>query len=282
MTLKVGIVEFINTAPFYVPWKEKGSPSGWEVVEGAPTKLNELLKKGAIQAGLISSFSYGENFLDYSILPDISISATGPVGSVMLLSEEPISSLRGATITVTTRSATSVMLLRIILEEFLGLGRGFRLLPGTLEDAKTLSSPYLAIGDEALRLARSAPARFRYDLAKVWMDYTSTPFVFAVLAVRKDVALRNPRLFNDLYWHIISCLDKGKKDLGRISEIVAPRIPMDPEDCLSYLKGIEFDLGEEKRQGLMRFFRILYELGVYKNMPEIDIFKDHTTGSITL
>ena len=43
---RIGMVNYINTAPIYEIWKEKNLPLNWQVVEGQPRQLNELLLAG--------------------------------------------------------------------------------------------------------------------------------------------------------------------------------------------------------------------------------------------
>lgn len=311
MLLKVGIVNFINTAPFYLPWRGIGDPPQWEVIEGPPSLLNQLLNQGEIQAGLVSSFEYGQNYRKYLLLRDISISATGAVKSVLLLSPVPIENIRNISITVTPKTATSVMLLRIILSSFYGLkfNKDFSFSRGTIEDARRQNSPYLAIGDEALRLLTQQfsndittsstsncaipPVRlglcqepkeepegqvcnclpnfkYVYDLAEIWMRETGLPFVFAVLASDRHAVLENPEAYKELYNHMQTCLNIGEKHIETISKKVAPRIPMSPRHCLSYLKGIEFDFDNRKREGLLLYFKFLKDLHVLDKMPVLN------------
>ncbi len=263
---RLGMVNFINTAPIYVPWQEMGPLNEWQIEEGPPSLLNRHMAQGRLDAGIISSYAYGINADRYYILPDLSISATGPVKSVILLSRVPIERLHGKSVLLTPQSATSINLLYIILEDFLGLRPKYR--TGSFEEMQTDPGiqAYLAIGDEALRLRSRCDGLFLSDLAKIWLDYTGLPFVFAVWAIKKECWSTNPARIGLLYRRLCECHQRGQRELERISQIVASRIPMSPSACLQYLKGIELDLSMEKQQGLLHFFRLLYGRG---NFPEI-------------
>ena len=117
---RLGVVNFINTAPLLIPLREQGEIEGWEIVEDTPAALNKMLGKGEIDMGLVSSFAYAKDFNDYLVLRDYCISATGNVGSVVLYSRLPIYELSGKTVCLTNQSATSINLLYIILEYFNG------------------------------------------------------------------------------------------------------------------------------------------------------------------
>jgi chorismate dehydratase len=269
MYAKLGIVNFINTSPIYIPWQEMGPLNGWVVEEGAPTLLNRHLAQGKLDVGIASSYAYGLNANRYYILPDLSISATGPVGSVILLSKVPIEELHEKLVLLTPQSATSINLLYIILEDFLRLRPIFR--TGSFEEmlGDSVARAYLAIGDEALKLRSNHDNLFRSDLAKIWLDHTGLPFVFAVWAVREESWIAWPEKIRLLHKRLSKCYHKGLKELEQISNLVAPRIPMASSDCLEYLKGIELDFSEEKQQGLLHFFKLLHDRSSFPRVLEL-------------
>lgn len=283
---RVGIVNFINTSPLYIPWRELPPLPGWQVREGPPTLLNQMLKGGELDVGLISSFAYGLDSDWYYLLPDLSISATGPVGSVILLSRRPINELNGELVLLTPHSATSVNLLKIILEDFYGIQPLYK--TGGFDEwdrTDPLPQAYLAIGDEALRLRSQHTDLLQLDLAKVWLAETGLPFVFAVWAVRRDSWERDPEGIRRLHVRLVECHEKGNQELERISRLVAPRIPMDPYDCLAYLRGIDLGLSREGREGLRSFFNALHRRGVLSvvrdlSFPPLDVLRETNLGNV--
>ena len=266
---RLGIVNFINTAPLLIPFAQMGELDGWQTVEDNPARLNRMLKAGEIDAGLISSFSFGLNYTDYSVLRGYCISATGTVGSVLLFSRRPIYDLSRANIVLTNQSETSVNLLFIILEYFNGFEPSYS--SGTFQDFETDSGSdaYLAIGDEALKLKRARENLFSYDLASMWYETTALPFVFALWAVRRDSGLEGSRPLQLLKERLAASYRRGLENLGEIAGMVCNRIPMPQGECLSYLKGIEFDLSDLKMRGLVHFFKLLRQMDKIPAMPEI-------------
>jgi len=266
---RLGVVNFINTAPFLMPFKEMGPVEGWEVVEASPSVLNRKLEDSEIDAGLISSLSFGMNSNRYQLMNDYCISATESVGSVVLFSRLPIYELDKKTVCLTKQSLTSVNLLYIILEHFNGLAPEY--VSGRLEDFETDKgiAAYLAIGDEALRLRGYSGSFFFYDLASIWYEATSLPFVFAVWAIRKDSGLVGSMELLAMNERLKLAYSAGTERLGEIAAIVCSRIPMPRADCLSYLKGIEFDLSDLKLRGLDQFFRLLLQMGKISRLPAI-------------
>ncbi len=266
---RLGVVNFINTAPLLVPLKEQGPLEGWQIVEDTPSALNAMLKKGEIDMGLISSFAYGLDFKNYFILRDYCISATGTVGSVVLYSRLPIYELSGKTICLTEQSATSINLLYIVLEYFNGLNPNYVVGSyGDFQDRDDLIA-YLSIGDEALRIKRMNHNFYSYDLASIWYETTSLPFVFALWAIRKGIGLSGSSELSLLKQRLNKAYRHGAARLDEISALVAGRIPMPQVECLAYLKGIEFDLTRLKIKGLGHFFYLLYQMGRLPAIPKI-------------
>ncbi len=255
-SLSIGMVNFINTSPILCPWKRHIAPEGIRLVEDVPTALNALLDSGDIDLGLVSSFAYARQAERYVLFPDLGISATGAVQSVLLLSKVPYQQLSDKKIVLTKQSATSVNLLRIVLEDFMEVAPEY--VSGTFEDAaKDDVSAYLAIGDEALYLARNLSGWYVLDLAEVWMEKTGLPFVFAVFAISLEAASLKTDLLIKLWKFLKTMVAVGQMHLDDVSEEVCDRIPMSHKDTVLYLRDIEFDLSYKKQEGLRLFFKYL-------------------------
>ncbi len=250
------MVNYINTAPIYEIWKKTVDDEGLLVVEEPPSTLNQMLAAGDIDLGFVSSIEYAYRPTHYRILADLSISASGPVGSVFLFSEIPIGELSGAKILLSNQSETSACLLKIILEEFYSLKPLY--FTGAIDDINySKSKAVMAIGDEALRLAGSGKFPFRLDLGEIWYNHVGLPFVFSVCAVREEYLMEQPLVVKKIHGHLLRCRDEGQKRLRAICQYVAPRIPMELEKCYAYLTALEYDLGEKKILALEKFFQFL-------------------------
>lgn len=267
---KIGFVSYINSYPFVVPWKENGGLEGWEAVEAHPSELNALLRKGEIQAGLVSSYEVLENAADYLALP-MCIAAKEKVKSVLLISRTDIYKLDNKNIILTTHSASSVNLLQIILEIFIKTKPLYS--TGTFNDFGSGDfSAYLAIGDEALVLSKYPQnGYFIYDLASLWDDFTNLPFVFALWAVRKDFFDADRKKVFLLKNRLEECLDNGLKQLDfKVPKILQNSV-MDAEECFHYLKCINYYLDENKMISLKKFFEYCVTLGKIKGNFELRV-----------
>lgn len=259
ITARIGMVNFINTAALYEVWKDTVHRAEWQVVEAAPVELNRLLHDGSLDLGFVSSYEYAEHPDRYQILPDLSISSTGAVGSVFLFSEVEPHLLTDRVVCLSAQSKTSNALIKIILEDFYGARPTYHLPSEVGEHQEGMA--VLAIGDHALRLKRQGRFPFVLDLGEVWQRNTGLPFVFAVWAVRQEFCLDHAACLGEIHQELLRCVELGRQHLSEVSRRVAPRVPMDAADCLTYLQGIELDLGQDKRQGLTLFYEHLIRRG---------------------
>ena len=160
---------------------DRGPPEGVEVVEGVPSYLNGLLERGEIDVAPSSSIEYARHADRYRILPDLVIGSRGPVRSILFLSRRPPSELGAATVAMPTASATSVVLLKILLAKRWGVR------PRSVWFDQARDDPFaggadaaLFIGDVALRGGLHPALPFRFDLGEEWWEETGLPFAFAV------------------------------------------------------------------------------------------------------
>ncbi|MBT8329664.1 MAG: menaquinone biosynthesis protein [Desulfofustis sp.] len=256
--VRIGMVNYINTAPIHEIWKSRPHDDSWRMVEAHPAALNQMLAGGEIDLGFVSSHEYGIRPEKYEILDDLSISAHGPVGSVFLFSMIKPEMLSGLRVLLSVQSKTSVCLVKIALEKFLKVSPAY--IEGEVRQARKLGADaVLAIGDDALRLNIEGSYQYCLDLGELWRRYTGLPFVFAVCGVRSEFARNHPELVNAVHRELIVCRDLGLGALDNICRLAAPRIPMDVDVCHRYLSAIEFNLGPLKQQALQRFYTYLFE-----------------------
>ena len=255
---RIGMVNYINTAPIYEIWKEKALPANWQVVEGQPRQLNELLLAGKIDMGFVSSFAYALHPERYQIFAGLSISATGPVGSVFLFSRVPVEELGGQPVMLTQQSDTSIRLVQIILEEFYRIQPIYSTGPvygpdSTADQAQAV----LAIGDDALRISREGSYAVELDLGEAWMRQTGLPFVFSVCVVTEEFIKSQPEEARRIREMLLACRTEGGSRMAEICQTVSSRIPMEHTACTRYLHAIEHDLTPVKIKALETYYSYL-------------------------
>jgi chorismate dehydratase len=270
-TARCGRIAYLNVLPIYFALEHIFGENGFHLVRGTPSELNALMRRGEVDLGSISAMEYGRTFRDYLLLPDLSISSKGAVGSVLLFSRVPFSRLDGRRIRVSAASASGAALLKVLMAELFEVQPRYQrsqLAGLPLADATAV----LAIGDEALRLKAAGVMPFELDLGQAWQELTGLPFVFGVWAVRRDFAEAQAEAAAALHRLLLRSRDWGLRSLAELSRIAGPSFSMTPSQILAYFQQLNYSLDPEHEDGLATFFNYLYNLGELDEKPELEYF----------
>lgn len=243
-TLKLGVIEVLNVLPVYYAILEQKVPVNCEVVRGKVTQLNEMLNRGEIDISVISSFEYAKNPHLYYILPDLSISADGPVRSIYLFSRKPLHELNDATINLTAFSFTSVHLIQFILQEY-----NIRYVKGGTE----AGDGELLIADDAIRRFYEKRDPYVYDLSELWKQKTGLPFVFALWCVRREVFEKNPEKVKQLHQALLQSKKLSSRYIQQMAANRFKGIFPDEKTCARYLENLHHEFSENFQQGFNLF-----------------------------
>ena len=269
--LKLGHINYSNCFPVHAAILNGNLAFPFEIVEGIPTELNRYLFEGRVDVSPSSSIEYAVNPGRYLILPGLSITSRTKALSIILESKTAIGDLDRRTVALTTASATSVVLLRIILELFEGTNPEFMLYEQGKEDPYKRADAVLTIGDMALQRAESPIFAHVYDLGEVWHSRTGLPFVFALWQVNWQ-----KRLEQDL-GRLYDILQQSKAyGLSRLQELAdghAGRFGFSPEALVRYWQTFSYDLGPDERKGLLTYYGYAAELGVIDKVPELRLWQ---------
>ncbi len=268
--VKIGFPKYINTLPL-LHYLETDK-CGVEIVSAPPRTLNKMLRLGELHASLSSSIVYAREFEKYVLLPDISISAVGKVRSVILFHKEELKELSGKHIAITPETESSFLLLKVLLEEFVGVkpqyirvNKGWKNLD--LEEKEKFSG-YLAIGDEALFLVGGDLSEyFITDLAKLWLDFTGLPFVFALLIVRKDGIEEFRETLKLFCRHLYLARAKAFENLEALLKEASYTLPSDT--VRHYLSCLEYDFSFLKQKAFLKFCKFLIKKSDISTFPEL-------------
>ncbi len=258
--IRVGKIPFLNLLPIFRALETRLSVAHVRFVSGHPSELNRKLREGKLDISPSSSIEYGKLPDRYLLCPDISISSRSKVMSVLLFSHRPVTDLPGDPIAVTNNSATSVVLLEILLREF--LGKRNRLVRTSLSAGEALLRypAYLAIGDEAIRGSLSGAAAHVTDLGEWWNRETGAPFVFALWIIPRDALRGGGDHLRRFARMLLSAKRIAREEMDREdSRIIGPE--WISRDFLSeYWRNLSYDLSAEI-EGLERFFRLAAKIG---------------------
>ncbi|HEX6135980.1 MAG TPA: menaquinone biosynthesis protein [Longimicrobiales bacterium] len=256
--IRLGHIDYSNCVPVHALILERGAREV-EVVRDIPSRLNAALAAGEIDVAPCSSIEYARHADEYVILPHHAIGSAGPVQSILLESSVALERLHGAVVALPTASATSVVLLRVLLELRLGIRPRYEwYVQGDAEEAGVDgASATLRIGDVALR-RHAAPGSTVHDLGAEWWTWTGLPFAFAVWQVRRATDRAEVRRLAGLLAESRAWFCANDRRLARE---YAAGFGLTPDRLLRYWHSLRFDLDPPMQQGLLRFYRHAAELG---------------------
>ncbi len=249
----VGKIPYLNSVPFY----ENLEKRQFKILPVTPRRMGVLAKKGQILAGLFSLVDFLQQ-ADQLEPIDYCLATRDQVKSVLLFSNFGWRDLNGKIVGIMDDTATSVWLLKALLEKKYGVRAQFkRMSPGVNEYAGY--DAVLLIGDEALRLRKNGLAGFEliYDLATEWYEWKKLPFIFAVWAVRKGML---PEQRKELCSVLQDSLEDAEADYARIGLRHASRIQLNLEESVEYLEGFNYRLGDRERVSIEEFRKLLFAI----------------------
>jgi chorismate dehydratase len=265
--LLIGKIPYANLFPIYYYLEKECNHSGYRFINGVPSTLNRLLRSGKIDVSPSSSIEYLRHKDKYSIIPWLSISASGPICSIFLFSRLPLEELDKKTIAVSSQSDTSVVLLKIILRDFLSLNCRFRTInSGTLKGILKSFPACLLIGDEAMKEAKrlstvnpQLSTTYIYDLGELWFKHTGLPSVFALWIVRKKSILQKKELVKRFSTDLL----EAKAYISKKSSLIARHAPqrkwLSEKELVDYWNGISYDFTERHIEGLRLFEKYAFK-----------------------
>jgi len=268
--LRLGHIVYSNCFPVHAGILTRKIPFPFKIIEGIPTELNRYLIEGKIDVSPSSSIEYAMNPGKYRILPGFSITSKTRAMSIILESKVPLAELDRKTVALTTASATSIVLLRIILELFEGVSPDFMQYEQGVEEPYDTADAVLTIGDLALKRAAAPRFPHAYDLGELWYNKTGLPFVFAIWQVnyRKNMDHDLARLYDAL----MESKQYGMSRLTELAERHAGDFGLPAETLVRYWTTFSYDLGPAEQKGLLTYYGYAMELGVIDSVPDLRIW----------
>ncbi len=253
--LRIGFIDYLNAIPLYGAFRSCAFESEDTLTYGVPSTLNTLLREGALDVSQVSSVEHST--AGYVFFPDIGIAARTRILSVNLYIKSPVASLNGKRIGLTSHSATSIALLKVLCHHMWHVEPHFE----TLDRSRSLSSyeGILLIGDEALENI-NLPTFQTIDLAEAWTQATGLPFVFALFAVRQkvweeqqgQVALFQKRLNAALNW--------AENNTHEILKLASARTHLPLSLLQTYYELCTYRLGKQDFEGLHLFNKLRHDV----------------------
>jgi chorismate dehydratase len=251
---RVGHIQFLNCLPLYWGLVRSGALLDLDLRKDTPDRLSDALLAGELDLGPISLVEYLKHAEDLLLLPDLAVGSDGPVLSVNLVSQRPLSELDGRPVALGSTSRTSVLLAAMLLEDRYGVSPSYFSCPPDLSTMLQEADAAVLIGDPALRASIDPPAGvWVSDLGALWRDWTGLPMVFAVWAVRRDFAAAHPGMVKEVHEAFLRSRDEA---LDRVDEVAAGAARWEPFEAATlarYFRALDFTLGPRQLAGLTEF-----------------------------
>lgn len=252
--LRLGDIQFLNSWPVTYALRRGLVSSGIRVVSGTPAELNRRLLTGELDAGAISSLMYLRHQEELVPVPGLCIRSDAGVHSVLVVSRQPLSTLKGRTVGVSNQGATTPVLLKVLARQRqlkINLEATPLRFPEILEEYPAA----LLIGDEALLASQSAEGLQWWDLGEAWTSWTRLPFVYALWVMRREFADRQAELLEELRRTLEASRQWGRLHDRDLIAAMRKTYPFEANFLREYLHALSYGLDTRAWKGLARFAR---------------------------
>ncbi|MFA6055792.1 MAG: menaquinone biosynthesis protein [Thermodesulfovibrionales bacterium] len=270
MKPKVGHIQFLNCLPLYYGLVKSSALLDVDLIKGTPTELNNLLISGNLDISPISSIEYARHHESLILLPDFTVSSYSEVKSILLISRFPIENLSGKRIALTSTSATSQVLLKLILSRGYEVQPEYTVCPPDLDRMLADADAALLIGDIALKYYVNRKEFFLYDLGTEWKKLTGQKMVYAVWAVNRGFAETKSGLCEYVLESFKKSMDYSMEHLPEIAEYASKWEPFTPSFLMDYFRSLHFNFGKGYQEGLLCFYQMAAGIGELDTVPELE------------
>ena len=274
MNLCIGRIPFLVCAPFFYHFFTKNKDfSHYQFEDGVPSALNKKLSEGCIHLAPCSSFNFALHPGKFVLAKNLCTSCNLEVQSVKLFSKKPIHELQNARIHLTSQSASSIALLKILLE------LRFKIQPVYIADVsfdKTTDDAKLLIGDEALKENLKNNFAYNYDLGTLWQEWQHVPFVFGAWNIHKKILQQETLpLLKTFLKDVEFSVEHFKKDKIHALKIWKEHIPFDIpiSALLSYYDALDYTFTEERKYSLEKFFAFAEQIHLIEKAPKLEFLE---------
>ena len=245
--INIVAVSYLNTKPFLTGLVNNSVGSELQINEATPSECAAQLIEGEAGIGLVPVAAI-PHIPNAKIISDYCIGCDGSVGTVILFSNEPISSV--SSIILDYQSRTSVQLLKLLVKEYWKKEMEYQQGEPGFELNASEGQGVLVIGDRAMDLNDNY--RYKYDLGEIWKQHTGLPFVFATWIATQPLTDQFIDQFNQ-------GLSEGLSQIPRLIQKLdcRPHFSLDKY----YNEFLSFEMDAKKHQALELFLgKLGYEM----------------------
>lgn len=274
--IRFGQVDYLNTLPVYHAFEEGLVPFEGELIKSSPVLQDKMFLEGQLEVSLVSSITYARNIDNCMILPNVSVSADGPVQSILLFSHVPVTELDRKLVNLTASSATSVALLKVLFDHYYHVEAKLCTMVPNLEKMMAKGDGALLIGDDAMRAhveVRQQGLPYHVtDLGEVWKQFTGERMVYALWIVRKDFAKENPDAVNSLCSALLEAKEHSAASLPALLEKGRRRTGLPLEVLEEYYRTINNEFTEDHRRALLTYYDYCYKSGLIEERVRLSVW----------
>jgi len=270
MRPRVGHIQFLNCLPLYHMLVKSGAVLNLDLFKDTPVALSRRLFSGELDISPIPAIEYARHADEVVLLPDIAVSSYGKVKSILLVSTVPAEALDQRPVALANVSATSQVLVQIILKEQFHVQPHYFECPQDLPEMLREADAALLIGDAALRVwARKPRHLYVYDLGEAWTNLTGEAMVYAVWAVRAAYAAKYPERVTAVVQAFKDSLQSSLRLIQTIARDISRWEPFSERFLTSYFKTLRYDFREPYQRGLLRFYTLAKSIGAIRSVPKL-------------
>lgn len=272
----IGKIKYTNVWPIFHHFKTADLLRPAKLVTEVPSRLNRKMLEGTLDISPVSSFAFGYGAKRFMLLPDLSVSSDGPVNSILLFSRKPPEQIRNGRIALTNTSATSINLLKIIMEKAYGGKPVYWDSEPVLDTMMEESDAALLIGDHAIQASWRDHGYIVTDLGEVWKEWTGYGMTFAVWAVQRTFADGNPAFLSSISSAFADSKRKSLANLNPLADQARNEIGGTADYWQHYFSNLCYDFSQERQKGLALYFSYAYEMGLLPDKVRMEIWSDNT------
>lgn len=278
--IRLGYIDYLNCLPVYYAIEGGHVPIEARMVKGPPTKLNTMFIEGKLDITPISSIEFARHSDSAVILPNMSISADGNVESILLFSKVPVTELEGAKVSLTSSSATSVALLKILFEHYYQVKVEYVTQKPNLEIMLKKADAALLIGDDAL-LARAGDlswgrkSLYVTDLGNSWKEFTGLKMIFALWVIHKNFVQDHPDDVASVSNAFLAAKDYGFRNVDKLIDKARVKSGLSDSVLAKYFETIRYEFGEEEQKALLTYYDYAYKSGLIGERVKLNIWGEN-------
>lgn len=257
--LRLGQIDYINALPIFLGITSGEVTCDAELVRDVPTQLNRRLHAGELDLSFVSSMEYLIHSEQYRPLLPLGIAACGEVQSVILHVRGELAHLNGREVALSSQSATSAQLVKILCHHLWHVEPTYVELPSL--DLHADYDAFLLIGDEAL-LSPEFKGYHSIDVAEAWYQLTGLPIVFALLVARREVVDEREWEVTELQRQLRDSLVWGRSHPRELLSAAQEQLHLSAAQLTHYFSLLRYELRERELEGLDRYAELSGFVGV--------------------